>query len=171
MKQKNQTTSEFADTQKTNRRRYLAGVAAGSVASLAVSTRISSAASDEGPQPNKPQYSDDHKKGYARGTFRRPVSPDTISEIQNRVLDTVRESSNKGGIAVIDPYAEPTGPKTGQKRILGFVFKWAEGSAHIYVREEPEIIGSPRMSKEKKRKEEKIAYKKIKEFLSSGVEG
>jgi len=156
--------------QEIHRRRYLAGVTAGSVGTFALSTEISRAVGNSWAQPNEPQFSDDYKKGWSRGTFNQPVTSNTITEIQTRILDNVKESTDKDGAVVIDPDAEPNARNKNKKRILGFAFKWRDSSAHIYAYEEPEVYGYRQLSTEQKRKEEKNAHNKIQEFVNNGGE-
>jgi len=161
---------ELINGQKINRRRYLAGVTAGSVGTIALSTGISRGASDDRDQPNEPQFSDENKKGWSIGTFNQPVTSNTITEIQTRVLDNIKESTDQDGAIVVDPDAEPNAHDANKKRILGFGFKWIDGSAHIQVCEEPEVYGPWQLTAEQKRKEEKNAHNKIQEFVNNGGE-
>jgi hypothetical protein len=155
--------------QKINRRRYLAGVTAGSVGSFALSTEISRAAGNGWPRPNEPQFSDDYKKGWSRGTYNQPVTSNTITEIQTRVLDNIKDSTDKDGAVVLNPDAEPNAPNA-RKKVLGFAFKWIDDSAYIYAHEEPEVYGLGQLSIEGKRKVEKNAHNKIQEFVNNGGE-
>lgn len=166
MKTNRNQVGDRRNSPRIDRRRYLAGIAAGSLGGIAVNTEIAEATRQNRPQPNEPQYSKDMKKGWARGTFNKPIDPDIINDIQYRVINAVGDASAQDGPVLIDSHAEPNEGKTSNDRILGFGFKLVDGSPDIYVREEPTVVGTAELAPGQKRHEEKQAFENVKNFIN-----
>ncbi|WP_410765557.1 hypothetical protein [Haloferax sp. DFSO60] len=91
--------------------------------------------------PDEERFSDDLKKGYVLGTYKNPVTPETIRKIQKKVL----KNREKSGAIVHDPTAKPAKEyqKSGDSgQVLGYAFKLENGRPSIFIKEEPKVISS-----------------------------